>query len=70
VDLYRFFSFLTYTQSGGLLGGVGSSRREAATYTQNKRTQTSMPRVGFEPMIPVFEWAKKVHALNRAATVI
>jgi hypothetical protein len=29
-----------------------------------------MPRVGFEPMIPVFERAKAVHALERAATVI
>jgi hypothetical protein len=28
-----------------------------------------MPQVGFEPMIPVFEWAKAVHALDRAATV-
>jgi hypothetical protein len=28
------------------------------TQTQNKRTQTSMPQVGFEPMIPVFERAK------------
>jgi hypothetical protein len=37
--------------------------------TQNKRTQTSMPRVGFEPTIPVFERAKTVHALDRAATV-
>jgi hypothetical protein len=26
--------------------------------TQNKRTQTSMPRVGFEPMTPVLEGAK------------
>jgi hypothetical protein len=26
--------------------------------------------VGFEPKIPVFEWAKIVHALDRAATVI
>jgi hypothetical protein len=25
------------------------------TQTQNKRTQTSLPRVGFEPMITVFE---------------
>jgi hypothetical protein len=41
-----------------------------ATQTQNKRTQTSMPRVGFEPTIPVFEWAKTVHALDRASTVI
>jgi hypothetical protein len=28
-----------------------------------------MPRVGFEPTIPVFEWAKTVHVLNGAATV-
>jgi hypothetical protein len=28
-----------------------------------------MPRVGFEPLIPVFERAKTVHALDRAATV-
>jgi hypothetical protein len=39
------------------------------TQTQNKRTQTPMPRVGFEPTIPVFERAKAVHALDRAATV-
>jgi hypothetical protein len=29
-----------------------------------------MPRVGFEPTIPVFERAKTVHALELAATVI
>jgi hypothetical protein len=29
-----------------------------------------MPRVGFERTIPVFEWAKTVHALDRAANVI
>jgi hypothetical protein len=40
------------------------------TETQNKRTQTSMPQLGFEPTIPVFELAKKVHALDRVATVI
>jgi hypothetical protein len=31
------------------------------TQTQNKRTQTSMSRVGFEPTIPVFESTKTVH---------
>jgi hypothetical protein len=36
------------------------------TQTQNKR----MPCVGFEPTIPVFERAKTIHALYRAATVI
>jgi hypothetical protein len=29
-----------------------------------------MPRVGFEPTIVVFERAKTVHVLDRAATVI
>jgi hypothetical protein len=29
-----------------------------------------MPRVGFEPMVPVFEREKTVHALDRAATMI
>jgi hypothetical protein len=38
--------------------------------TQNKRTQTSTPRIGSEPMIPVFEWVKTVHASDRATTVI
>jgi hypothetical protein len=40
------------------------------TQTQNKCTQTSMLRVGFETTIPVFERAKIVHALDRAVTVI
>jgi hypothetical protein len=31
--------------------------------------RTSMRLVGFEPTIPVFEQAKKVLALDRAATV-
>jgi hypothetical protein len=29
-----------------------------------------MPRVGFEPTTPVFDRAKTVHALGRAAAVI
>jgi ribosomal protein S2 len=37
---------------------------------QNKRTQTFMHRVRFETTVPVFELAKTVHALDRAATVI
>jgi hypothetical protein len=39
------------------------------TQKQNKRIQTSMSRVGFKHTIPVFERAKTVHALDRAATV-
>jgi hypothetical protein len=40
------------------------------TQTQNKRTQTSMPPVGFELTIPVLERVKSVLALDRAVTVI
>jgi hypothetical protein len=40
------------------------------TQTQNNRTQIFMHRDGFEPTIPVFEQAKTVHAIDRAATVI
>jgi hypothetical protein len=44
----------------------------ARPLTAHRKTQTSMPRMGFELMIAVFEWAKMVHAvhdLGRAATV-
>jgi hypothetical protein len=48
-----------------------SALRMAATYTQNKRTQTtSMLSVEFEPTIPALATAKTLHALYRAATVI
>jgi hypothetical protein len=36
---------------------------------QNKRTQASIPRLGFEPMTPVFKRERTVHALHRVATV-
>jgi hypothetical protein len=38
--------------------------------THRTNPQTSMPRVGFEPTIPVFKQAKTVHTLDRAATVL
>jgi hypothetical protein len=44
--------------------------RPLSAQTQSKLAQTSMPRMGIEPTIPVFERAKTVHALDRAATVI
>jgi hypothetical protein len=37
---------------------------------QNKSIQTSMLQMGFEPTIPVFEQAKRVHVFDLAATVI
>jgi hypothetical protein len=40
------------------------------TQTQKTRGQTSMPRVGFELTIPMFERAKTFRALDCATTVI
>jgi hypothetical protein len=71
----RFLSFLIHPQSVGLLGrGISPSQvrylHRRTTQTQNKRTQISMPPVGFETMIRVFEQAKTVHASDSEATVI
>jgi hypothetical protein len=66
-----YFSLSILRQSVGLLGrGISPSQGRYLTKTQNKRTQTSMPWVGFEPTVPVFERAKTVHALDRSGTVI
>jgi hypothetical protein len=47
--------------------------RKAATYTgqhkHNKCRQAPVPRVGFEPTIPVFQRAKTFRAIDRAATL-
>jgi hypothetical protein len=71
LDLGRFFSFLIFYR---LLGrGISSSQGRYAhgtTQTQNKRRETSIPWVAFEPTIPLFEWAETVRALDGAATVI
>jgi hypothetical protein len=74
LDLGRFFSFLIYTRSVGLLGrGNQPVARplpaHRTTQTQIKSTQTSISRVGFDPTIPVFEWAKTIHALDGAVTL-
>jgi hypothetical protein len=69
-----FPSELISRQSVGLLGRVISPVARPLpthrTQTQEKRGPTSMPRVGFKPTIPVFEQAKTVQVLDRAATVI
>jgi hypothetical protein len=70
LDLGRCSVFLLLYAVGMAPWTGSSARRKAATYTQNKRTQTSMLPVGFDPTIPVFERAKTVHVLDRAATVI
>jgi hypothetical protein len=69
VDLDHFFSFLIYTQSVGLLErGIKPVARPLPTHrttqTQNECTQTSIPRVVFEPTTPAFERAKTDHALD------
>jgi hypothetical protein len=56
VEPSPFFSFLIlHTVSMSPWDGASASRK-ASTYTQNKRTQTSMPWMGFEPTTPVL-WA-------------
>jgi hypothetical protein len=69
----RFISlqFLDLRHTVELFGRVISpSQGRYLTQTQNKHEQTSMLRVGFESTIQMFEWAKTVHALDRAATVM
>jgi hypothetical protein len=74
VDLSRFFSFLFLYTVGRLLGRwiSPSQGRYLLTEQHKHRTNahTSMPRVGFEPTIPVFERAKTVHALDRAYNAV
>jgi hypothetical protein len=62
----------SYTQSVGPLGrGISPSQGRYLHIEQHKhRIHAHMPRVGNVPTIPVFERAKTVHALDRAATVI
>jgi hypothetical protein len=74
LDLGRFFSCLIlYTVDRTPRTGDQPVARPLPTHTtqtQSKRIQTSMPRVGFEPMIPALERAKTIHPLDRAANVI
>jgi hypothetical protein len=75
VEPWPLFSFLIlYTVGGTPWTGDQPVARllpiHRTTQTQNKCTETSMPRVGFEPTTPVFERAKTIHALDRASTVI
>jgi hypothetical protein len=68
----RFFSFVNLCPVGGTpwTGDQPVARSlpiHRTTQTQNKHTQTSMPRVGFEPTTPAFEREKTVHASDREA---
>jgi hypothetical protein len=75
LHLGRFFiSLILYTVGRTPWTGDQPVARPLPTHriaqTQNKRTQTSISWVGFEPTIPAFERAKTIHALDRAATVV
>jgi hypothetical protein len=70
-DFFQFLDLFTV--------GRTSTRNQAvarplpahrAAQTQNKRTQTSMRRVGFELTFSLSERAKTVHALDRSVTAI
>jgi hypothetical protein len=75
LDLGRLFIFFIFYSVGGApWTGDQTVARSLPTHrtaqTENKRTQTSMPEVGFEPTVSVFERANTVHTLERATTVI
>jgi hypothetical protein len=75
LGLGRFFSLLIlYTVDRTPRTGISSSQ-DLYLHTEHKHrinTQNTHIHalVGFEPTITVFERAKTVHALDRAATVI
>jgi hypothetical protein len=74
-NFFFHFCLLDLRPSVGLLGRVISSSQGLYLYTNTEnrthihKHQTSMPWVGFEPMIPASERVKTVHALDRLATV-
>jgi hypothetical protein len=69
LGLGRLFSFgMTFWTGDQPVARPLPVRRRVQT--QNERKQISLPQVGFESTIPVFERAKTVHALDRADAVI
>jgi hypothetical protein len=75
LGLGRFFSSLMFYVVGRTpwTGDQPVARplpAHRATPKQDKRTQTSMPRVEFESTTPVFQRAKTVHVFDRAVIVI
>jgi hypothetical protein len=76
LGLAAFSVSWSYTQLVGLLErGPGDQpvARSVPTHRKtntNKHAETSMTLVGFEPTTPALDLAKKVHTLDRRATVI
>jgi hypothetical protein len=72
---WPLFQFLILLQSVGLLGRGSSPSQGRYLHTgQHKhginKHRRPLPHVWFEHTIPVLEWAKTVHAVDRAAIVI
>jgi hypothetical protein len=69
-----FSSVILYTDARTPWKGDQSTARTLPTHrtarTQNEPTHTSIPWIGFELTIPVFEREKRVYTLDRAATVM
>jgi hypothetical protein len=75
VGSWLLFQFLSVYEVGNLpsTGDQPFARplpTRRTTQTETKRPETSMPWMGIEPTIPVFERVRTVHALDCAATVI
>jgi hypothetical protein len=73
IGLGRFFKFHNPLHGRTpWMGDKSSTYTQDNTHThthiQNKRTETSMPRVGFEITTPAFERMKTVYALDRATS--
>jgi hypothetical protein len=68
--LFQFFNLYTVgrTPCKGNQPVARPLSTHRKTQTQNKRTEISMSRVGFEYTIPVLKRAKTVHALDRLTT--
>jgi hypothetical protein len=74
IFLGRFFSFLIfYTFGKNHWPGDELIARPLPVHNtapaQNEHTEASMPQIGLEPTILVFERGKTVHAFDRAATL-
>jgi hypothetical protein len=71
-DLAACFQFrnVTYTVRRTPWTGDQPFARQLPHKHRITPTQTSMPRVEFEPTNPAFERAKTVHVLDSAGTVI
>jgi hypothetical protein len=69
--LAAFFSFvILYTPGTGDQPVSRPTPTHRTTQRENKRKQTSIPRVGFEPTTPMCERVKTIHAYDRVAAVI